>query len=643
MKKTLPFGTWPSKLSAEALASASPRFGEPKIIHNGVIWTQSIPEEKGRMGLFACFDKGSGNEKKAEPRCILPAPFDARSKAHEYGGGSFDAKGDTVYFVNAADQQIYATTIRQSGSDLATPKRITNSANCRFADLKIVTKRNSLLAVCEDHSSEEPIASIVEIDLTTGEIQTLVKGADFYAGLCVSPCETKAACIQWHHPNMPWDVTELIELDLVARTHRAVIDKSAQASNLQPGYSPDGALYCVSDKSNWWNLIRADDQTPVFNVELECATPQWVFGMQNWGFVGSKEVVLSATKGGGWQLYRVNIDDENCQLNLLAFGEINDRFNSFSNLHCTEGKLACLAAGPTESPRTVAIDLNRQTTIDLYSPPTVLEDEDISVPSCQWLEANTGEQVHLWYYPPANKLYQGPSDGAPPLIVLGHGGPTGATDTALSLKIQYWTQRGFAVADVNYRGSTGFGKRYRDSLKGQWGVFDVEDLCAAAEALVAKGLAHPEQKIIKGSSAGGYSVLAALTQHQTFNAGVSLYGVADLVALAKHTHKFEAHYLDTLIGPYPEAIEVYQARSPINNMAGLNCPIFVAQGTDDKVVPPEQAEMIVNAAKSRGLPVHYCLFEGEGHGFRQSDTLKQLFAKEHEFYLETFALGGEPR
>ena len=227
--------------------------------------------------------------------------------------------------------------------------------------------------------------------------------------------------------------------------------------------------------------------------------------------------------------------------------------------------------------------------------------------------------------------------------MLGHGGPTGATDTALSLKIQYWTQRGFAVADVNYRGSTGFGKRYRDSLKGQWGVFDVEDLCAAAEALVAKGLAHPEQKIIKGSSAGGYSVLAALTQHQTFNAGVSLYGVADLVALAKHTHKFEAHYLDTLIGPYPEAIEVYQARSPINNMAGLNCPIFVAQGTDDKVVPPEQAEMIVNAAKSRGLPVHYCLFEGEGHGFRQSDTLKQLFAKEHEFYLETFALGGEPR
>lgn len=640
MSKTkLPFGVWPSELTAEALASASPRFGEPKIIQGGVVWAQSLPEEKGRMALFIRFD---GDDR--DSHCILSAPYDARSKAHEYGGGAFDANGEQVYFVNGADQQIYGININEAKSrESIVPWRLTNAFNCRFADLKIIPKRNSLLAICEDHSSTDPVASVVEIDLTTGAQYTLLKGADFYAGLCVSPCQSKAACIQWQHPNMPWDVTELIELDLASQNHQVVIDQTAGASLVQPGFSPDGELYCVSDRSNWWNLIRAKDQSPVFSAEVECATPQWVFGMQNWGFVSPNEVVLSATKDGAWQLYRVNITDEAGELDDQTFGEVNTRFNSFSNLHCADGRIVCMATGPKLAPRPIVINPENGESRDLFSPKSVLADEDISVPVSQWLAASDGTEVHLWYYPPTNSQYQGGKECLPPLIVLGHGGPTGATDTSLNLKIQYWTQRGFAVADVNYRGSTGFGKRYRDSLKGQWGIFDVEDLCAAADALVAKGLAHPNQKVIKGSSAGGYSVLAALTQHKTFDAGVSLYGVADLEALAKHTHKFEAHYLDSLIGPYPDAADIYQARSPINNMEGLNCPIFVAQGSDDKVVPPEQAEMIVNAAKSRGLPVHYCLFEGEGHGFRQSDTLKALFSKEHAFYRETFALGDEPR
>lgn len=631
MKTTRPFGTWPSALTTDVLSSASPRFGEPKLLCDHVLWTQSIPEEKGRMGIFVWHD--------GEIQSVLPAPFDARSKVHEYGGGALEAKGDSVFFVNGADQQIYSFNWQSA----AAPKVITQLPECRFADLKLVESRNSLLAVCEDHRCSPPAASVVDIDLATGKITTLATGADFYAGLCVSPCETKAACVQWYHPNMPWDVTELVELDLTTGTHRVVIDKSTCAALIQPGFGPDGTLYCVSDQSNWWNLIRAEDREAIFEAAIECATPQWVFGMRNWGFISASEIVISATQDGAWQLYRIDLAASKGELDDQAFVELNNEFNSYSNLHCDNGRLACLAAGPKHAPRPILVDTKRTAVTHLFSLPIVVAEQDIAVPESQRLTLPSGEQVHYWYYPPTHSQYQGAEDDLPPLIVLGHGGPTGAADTALNLKIQYWTQRGFAVADVNYRGSTGFGRDYRDRLKTQWGVFDVEDLCATAEALVAKGLAHPEQKIIKGSSAGGYSVLAALTQHRTFNAGVSFYGVADLEALAKHTHKFEAHYLDSLIGPYPEAIEVYQQRSPINNITSLSCPIFIAQGSDDKVVPPEQAQMIVAAAKAQGVAVHYCLFEGEGHGFRKSATLQELFTRELAFYVETFALGAKPR
>ena len=328
-------------------------------------------------------------------------------------------------------------------------------------------------------------------------------------------------------------------------------------------------------------------------------------------------------------------------LTLKTFSKIPSTLSVFSHLHCANGQAVMLSAGQQQITSPTLLTIKPQTPSKAKLQPLLraqspLHKEDISHPQSHWFDTTNNEQAHLWYYPPTNAQYQAHQTAKPPVIVLGHGGPTGATEASFNSKIQYWTHRGFAVADVNYRGSTGFGRLYRQALAGQWGIKDVDDLCCAAEYLAAKGLAHPEQKIIKGSSAGGYSVLAALTMRTTFNAGVSLYGIADLETLAKDTHKFEAHYLDTLIGPYPAQKALYQKRSPINNMAGLNCPILVAQGLEDKVVPPSQAELIVQAAKRKNIYVEYLSFAGEGHGFRKADTLIKLFEAELQFYAQIF-------
>ncbi|HEY7774702.1 MAG TPA: prolyl oligopeptidase family serine peptidase, partial [Marinagarivorans sp.] len=358
----------------------------------------------------------------------------------------------------------------------------------------------------------------------------------------------------------------------------------------------------------------------------------------NWDFWDADTLIYAASQNGAWTLNSYHLKTHR-QIRIC------DGFSVFSHISCASnaqsGPCAALFTGsPTASnaPSYLTQDLGQWHIHRITQSTSPLADADISVPRSFWFDTSGGEQAHLWYYPPTNANYCDNDDSKPPLIVLGHGGPTGATDTALNLKIQFWTSRGFAVADVNYRGSTGFGRDYRQRLNRQWGVLDVDDLCAAAEFLVTETLVHPSRKVIKGSSAGGYSVLAALTQHTTFDAGVSLYGIADLEALAKDTHKFEAHYLDGLIGLYPDEKAVYQTRSPINHIDGLNCPILVAQGLDDKVVPPEQAELIVQAAKRKGVPVEYLPFSGEGHGFRQAGTIIELFTREHAFYCRTLKL-----
>lgn len=645
----MPYGTWPSTLTANELAIGVLRFGEPKLIgKNAVIWPQSVPSEAGRTTLMY-------SHNHSEPMSLLSAPWDVRSKVHEYGGGAFAVNmmsdkrhehpsNNHAFFVNAKDQQIY----RFNWQTPNIPSAITHTPQCRYANLTLHPSGEWLFAVCEDlsQSHTSPKASIVAINTRTQQQLTLAQGADFYAGLCMAPCGFKLAYICWHHPNMPWDSTELWELswqnaNLVSAPIQAKAIAGQQHSQAicQPAYSPNGHLFYVSDLHEWWNIYSSQNpQKPAVKIAADCATPQWTFGMQNWGFINETTLLISATQNGHWQLYIAD-------LTLETFSPIpSSALSVFSHLHCANGQAVMLSAGQQQitAPTLLTLTPPQASTCSktklqpLLTAQPPLSAEDISHPQSHWFDTTNNEQAHLWYYPPTNSRYQAQNTAQPPLIVLGHGGPTGATETSFNSKIQYWTHRGFAVADVNYRGSTGFGRLYRQALAGQWGIKDVEDLCNAADYLAAEGLAHPEQKIIKGSSAGGYSVLAALTMRTTFNAGVSLYGIADLETLAKDTHKFEAHYLDTLIGPYPAQKALYQKRSPINNMAGLNCPILVAQGLEDKVVPPSQAELIVQAAKKKNVYVEYLSFAGEGHGFRQADTLIKLFEAELQFYARIF-------
>ncbi len=630
-KNTASFGRWPSQLTAQTLANNSLRFGAPKLVGDAIFWPQSLPNEGGRTTLML----KTGN---SDPQSLLPKPWDIRSKVHEYGGGAYTVASDAVYFVNAADQQIYSFNGHNGYDDNAQPQAITQCHNARFADLIVHPSGRWLFAICEKfNGTKEPCAQVVAINThalnTLDNLTVLTEGADFYAGLCVSPCGKKIAFISWNHPNMPWDNTQLWEFDWQegsAQTAAQLIaGKDHPEAIVQPGYSPNSQLYYVSDKNNWWNIYTAHNPQPLFTIEGECATPQWVFGMQNWGFIDDRTLLFSVTQNGQWQLKTFNLDNQ-------KITHITTPYNAFSYLHCHNGQAVFLAAGALHAQIPALFNGHTVTPLIALTPP--LEAEDISQPQSIWFSTTKNQQAHCFFYPPCNKNYQGPANAKPPLIVLGHGGPTAAAEPAFNVKIQYWTNRGFAVADVNYRGSTGFGRHYRNLLLNNWGICDVEDLCNAARFLEAQGLVHPQQKIIKGSSAGGFSVLAALTQQTVFNAGVSFYGIADLHALATDTHKFESHYLDGLIGRYPEANAIYTERSPIHHIEQLNCPLFIAQGLDDKVVPPAQADLIVQAAKNKGLYVDYLTFTGEGHGFRKAETLVELCERELAFYSRIFNL-----
>lgn len=620
-----PYGYWPSELSSELLASNSLRLSTPLIWQESVVWLQNIPEENGRTSLMGLKDNKIDN--------LLPAPWDIRSKAHEYGGGAYTVCDNAVYFVNADDQDIY----RYLPESNQAPEAITSSVHQRFADLHIVDNR-WLYAVCESFAEtdetevhhDEPLASIVAINVDTKELITLVTGEDFYSGLALNQAGNSLAYISWNHPNMPWDATNLWQLEWEPgnsdNLKSTCVKYGKNESIVQPGFSPDGELYYISDASNWWNLYKASSASkPLCRIEAEFATPQWVFGMKNWGFLTASTILYSSSQNGIWSLGYIDI-------NTGELSPIDSEYCSLESFYCSQhtSTAVFIAASPAYPPRVVRYQNNKLTPLTPLNTP--LKPEDISKAISFYFPTTNDEQAHLWFYPPTNTKYQAKQNDKPPLIVIGHGGPTGATNPALNLKIQFWTQRGFAVADVNYRGSTGFGRAYRSQLENNWGIKDVDDLCQAALFLVTQDLVDSEQKYIKGSSAGGYSVLAALTMHDVFDAGVSLYGIADLHTLATDTHKFEARYLDRLIGPYPEAKDIYTDRSPINHIDNLNCPILIAQGLDDKVVPYTQAELIVNAARNKQIPVTYLPFAGEGHGFRFPETLKTLFAQELTFY-----------
>ncbi len=619
-----PYGSWKSAIDADLLVQGSVRLSEASLVDGRAYWLESRPTEKGRSVLVQfCPKQGR--------RDVIPAPLSIRSKAHEYGGASYLVCGDTVYFVLADDQRIYRMPLEK-----ALPEAISPEGDFRYADFCLDSRRNRLLCVQEDYSAEgEARARIVAIDLQDplGSAPDIIaEGADFYSNPALSPNGRQLCYLRWYHPNMPWDSTELCLAQLSddgAIDNVTVVAGGREESIFQPQWSPEGELFYVSDRSDWWNIYRLGEEAPLWATAAEFATPQWVFGMSTYGFLNSDEILCTFTEGGRWHLARIDIHARSHQILQHAFCDIE-------SVHCESHKAVMIAAGGSEFPSVMGFDNHSgKFTRIASSNSSDLPDELFS--HAQAIQFPAGDrEVHGFYYPPHNPHFSAPEGTLPPLIVFSHGGPTGATSAGLNLKIQFWTSRGFAILDVNYSGSTGYGRRYRERLRDNWGILDVEDVCAGAEYLVSRGLADPERLLIKGGSAGGYTVLAALTFHNTFSAGASHYGIGDLSTLARDTHKFESRYLDKLVGPWPEAEARYRERSPIEHVDQLSCPVIFFQGLEDKVVPPNQAQTMVDALKAQGIPVAYITFENEGHGFRGGDSIKMALEGELEFYSRVF-------
>lgn len=626
---TRPYGSWPSPITAAAIVGDTVGLSQVCVDGATVYWLESRPTEAGRNVIVAAHANGA--------RDVLPAPYNARTRVHEYGGGAYTVADGVVYFTHDADQRVYRL---QPG---AAPAPITPEGPWRYADLIVDRAHRRLLCVREEHASTPPTHSIAAIDVTgRGSPQTLVSGNDFYAAPRVSPDGTRFAWLSWNHPDMPWDAAALYlsELDSdgrpVAPRH---IAGGARASVFQPCFAPDGVLYFVADTSGWWNLHRLRDGTPqeLASMAAELGMPQWVFGQSTYAFVGAHTVVAAANVHGIWRLLAIDVQTG-------ATTAFDTPYVDIGYVQARGADAVFIGATPTAAPAVVRMDLTRRTPEVLRSAAGVcLEPGFLSRAQPLAFDTSDGEQAHAFYYPPRNHDVDPPVDALPPLLVMSHGGPTSMSSSALNLKIQYWTSRGIAVLDVNYRGSTGFGRAYRERLYGAWGVADVADCVYGAIHLARQRRIDGARRAIRGGSAGGFTTLCALTFHQEFAAGASYYGVSDLEALARDTHKFEARYLDRLIGPYPAARPQYQARSPINFVDRMTRPMIFFQGLDDRVVPPDQTARMVDALRRKRVPVAFLAFAGEAHGFRRAETIRRSLEAELYFYGRIFGFAPADR
>jgi len=615
------YGSWISPITSDLIVSETVRLGQVVLDDESTYWTEGRPQEGGRNVIVCCTADGKIND-------VTPEPFNVRSRIHEYGGGAFAVVDKTVYFSNYLDNQIY----RQGMG--TRPVAITSGSGRRYADFAIDEKRNRLICVVEDHSDlsqNEPVNSLMSLNLVDGMTQIIAGGNDFYASPCISRDGSHLAWLTWNHPNMPWDSTELwvatwnedgtiSNLKQVAGGHNESI--------FQPKWSPDHKLYYVSDRNGWWNLyyLQNGQTKPLFEMEAEFGRPQWVFGMSTYGFVSAEKIICAYTQNGIWHLASI-------QTKTRKLERIETDYTSIESVQVNTNMVAFIGGSPSQFSSVAKLDLATQYPYVIRKSCNVeLQLECLSTPQTIKFPTADGLISYAFFYAPQNDRHIASESELPPLIVVSHGGPTGATSNTLSLNLQYWTSRGFAVLDVNYGGSTGYGRAYRERLNNRWGIVDVEDCINGAKFLVDQGQVDSNRIAIKGGSAGGYTTLCALTYHDFFKAGASYYGIGDLEALATDTHKFESRYLDGLVGKYPEEMETYRHRSPIHAIDLLNCPIIIFQGLDDKVVPPNQAEAMVRALKSKGIPVAYVPFDGEGHGFRKSQNIKRALDAELYFY-----------
>src|SRR5712692_2286038 len=638
--KTAPYGSWNSPITSDLIVKESIGLSQIKLDQNDIYWIEMRALEGGRQVIVRYLSDGQRVD-------VTPRAFNARTRVHEYGGGDYAAHGGVVYFSNFADQQLYRQAdgltpqaiAQESGQDARGAQA--GTALLRYADAVVDTKRNRVICVREDHrlKDREATNTLVAIPCDGRAAKVLGSGNNFYSSPRLSPDASRLAWLQWNHPNMPWDGCELWTGEFATDgsiASKQLVAGAIDESIFRPEWSPDGTLYFVSDRTGWWNIYRTANDGAIESVcemQAEFGAPQWIFGLSTYAFESADRIVCAFAEQGIWRLG--TIDPRSRKLE-----RIDTPYTEISFVCAGPGRAVFRAGSPLESFSIIEMDLaTRETKVLRRANRITIDTGYISEPQPIEFPTENGLTAHGFFYPPKNCDFAAPANEKPPLLVKSHGGPTSATIAALILSIQYWTSRGVAVLDVNYGGSTGYGRAYRERLNGTWGIVDVDDCCNGAKFLAARGKVDINRLMIDGGSAGGYTTLCALVFRDDFRAGASHYGVSDLEALEADTHKFESRYSDGLIGPYPERRDLYIERSPINFAGRLSCPVIFFQGLEDKVVPPNQAEMMVDALRKKGVPVAYVAFEGEQHGFRRAENIKRSL--DGELYLYGRVLGFE--
>lgn len=632
------YGTWASPISAEMVAEAGVRLSAPWLERDAVWWLEGRAAEAGRTVLVR-LDPG------ADPVDVVPQGFNVRTSVHEYGGGAYCVHDGVAYVSSFDDQRLYR--IDPESRPVPITPAVPNRRH-RYADGRITPDGSFWIGVRERHAESDRARDVVNelvavpTDGST-EPRVIVSGRDFYSNPRVTPDGTRLCFLAWDLPWMPWDGCELYAADIADDGEVANVEhvagKDGEESIWQPEWSPAGDLVFASDRSGWWNLerVRNGERTALYPAEAEFGYPAWVFGARSFAFLADGRIVCGY-EDAGFTRFGV-LDAESGELRPLDTGLDSWR----SPYVWTEGTSAVLVAGSVTTPTCIVrveVDRDELETVRT-SMDSELPDALLSSPVSIEFPTEGGVTAHALYYAPTNPEYEAPVGELPPLIVESHGGPTDSANPSYSLEVQFWTSRGFAFVDVDYGGSTGFGRAYRERLNGSWGVVDLQDCVNAARYLVDEGKADPSRLLITGGSAGGYTTICALTFTDVFAAGSSYFGIADLEQFGGgETHKFELQYEHTLIGPYPERADLYRARSPIHFTDRMTTPMLVLQGADDRVVPPSQAELIVGALRERGVPHAFLLYEGEGHGFRRAENIVGSLQAELSFYAQI--LGFEP-
>jgi dipeptidyl aminopeptidase/acylaminoacyl peptidase len=641
MPTVAPYGSWRSPIDAATVGRAGRRLAAPVIAADRAVWwAEGRPDEGGRVVLMRRAPDG-------EPEAVTPEGTNVRTRVHEYGGGAWCLVGpELVLFVDFADQRLYRQRLGEEPVPIS-PEPAAPGA-LRYADMRPTPDGGTVVCVRESHGEGEALNQIVALALDRpAEPQVLASGRDFYSFPRVSADGNWLAWTCWDHPNMPWDGTELWVAPLQDPGQERLVAGGAEESVFQPEWGPEGRLHFVSDRDGWWNLYRAREPGTELSGEngalvqlteerADLAHPQWLFGGSTFAFLEGGAIACVRCAGGEERLFLLEAEGwEPTDLGLpyTSFG--------FPAISARGRTVAFAAASPERETEVVLYDIvDGGSEVVREASEEPVDSAYVSRPRPVEFPAGEGEVAHGFYYPPTNPEFEAPAGELPPLIVESHGGPTSHATPALDREFLFWTSRGIGVIDVNYRGSSGFGRAYRNRLRGEWGVVDTEDCVGAALHLAEGGEADRRRLAIRGGSAGGYATLCALTFHNTFGAGASYYGVGDAEALARDTHKFESRYLDRLIGPYPEQADLYRERSPLNYVEQLRSPVILFQGLEDEIVPPNQAQTMVAALARNGVPHAYLAFEGEQHGFRRAETNIRCLEAELYFYARIF--GFEP-